>query len=53
METLKYTKELSMVAHACNPSYLGGRKQEDHGSRPVQAKIHQTLAMTGYNGTGL
>jgi hypothetical protein len=25
------------VAHACNPSYSGGRDQEDLGLRPVQA----------------
>jgi hypothetical protein len=25
------------VAHACNPSYLGGRDQEDHGLKPAQA----------------
>jgi hypothetical protein len=25
------------VAHTCNPSYSGGRDQEDHGSKPVQA----------------
>jgi hypothetical protein len=24
------------VAHACNPSYLGSRDQEDFGLRPVQ-----------------
>jgi hypothetical protein len=24
------------VAHACNPSYLGDRDQEDQGSKPVQ-----------------
>jgi hypothetical protein len=24
------------VAHACNPSYSGGRDQEDHGSKPGQ-----------------
>jgi hypothetical protein len=23
-----------LVAHACNPSYLGGGEQEDHGSKP-------------------
>jgi hypothetical protein len=27
----------ALVAHACNPSYLGGRDQEDHGSRLAQA----------------
>jgi hypothetical protein len=25
------------AAHACNPSYLGGREQEDGSSRPAQA----------------
>jgi hypothetical protein len=25
------------VAHTCNPSYLGGRDQEDLGSKPSQA----------------
>jgi hypothetical protein len=25
------------VAHACNPSYLGGRDQEDFDSKPAQA----------------
>jgi hypothetical protein len=27
----------ALVAHACNPSYSGGRDQEDCGSKPVQA----------------
>jgi hypothetical protein len=26
-----------LVAHACNPSYSGGRDKEDHGSKPAQA----------------
>jgi hypothetical protein len=25
-----------MVSHAYNPSYSGGRNQEDHGFRPAQ-----------------
>jgi hypothetical protein len=25
------------VAHACNPSYSGGRDQDDHSSKPAQA----------------
>jgi hypothetical protein len=25
------------VAHACNPSFSGGRDQEDHGSKPAWA----------------
>jgi hypothetical protein len=27
----------ALVAHACNPSYSGGREQEDRGSKPAQA----------------
>jgi hypothetical protein len=30
-----------MVAHAYNPSYLGGRDREDQGSRPTLAKSLQ------------
>jgi hypothetical protein len=29
------------VAHACNPSYLGGRNQEDLGSKPAQRNSFQ------------
>jgi hypothetical protein len=25
-----------LVTHDCNPSYSGGRDQEDHGSKPAQ-----------------
>jgi hypothetical protein len=32
------------VAHACNPSYLGGRDQEDHSSKPDWHIIHETLS---------
>jgi hypothetical protein len=28
----------ALVAHARNPSYSGGRDQEDRGSRPAQGK---------------
>jgi hypothetical protein len=28
-----------LVAHACNPSYSGGRDQEGHGSKPAWANI--------------
>jgi hypothetical protein len=30
------------VAHACNPSYSGGRDQEDFGSKPAQQIVHKT-----------
>jgi hypothetical protein len=26
-----------LEAHTCNPNYSGGRDQENHGSKPVQA----------------
>jgi hypothetical protein len=31
------------VAHACNPSYLGGRDQENRKSKPAQAKSLKDL----------
>jgi hypothetical protein len=31
------------MAHFCNPSYSGGRDQEDHGSKPAQANISMRL----------
>jgi hypothetical protein len=27
----------ALMAHACNPSNLGGRDQEDHSSKPAWA----------------
>jgi hypothetical protein len=30
-----------LVAHACNPSYLGGRDQEDGGLRPAWSNSSQ------------
>jgi hypothetical protein len=33
----------SLVAHVCNPSYSGGRDQEDHGLKPAQANSSQDL----------
>jgi hypothetical protein len=27
----------ALVVHTCNPSYSGGRDQEDHSSKPAQA----------------
>jgi hypothetical protein len=30
--------KLGMVAHACDPSYSGGRDQEDHGLRLLRTK---------------
>jgi hypothetical protein len=33
----KTTKSQAPVAHACNPSYSGGRDQEDCGLKPAWA----------------
>jgi hypothetical protein len=30
-----------LVAHTCNPSYLGGRDYEDHSSKPAWANSSQ------------
>jgi hypothetical protein len=33
------------MVQACNPSNLGGRDREDHGSRPVgRGAVHKTLS---------
>jgi hypothetical protein len=29
---------LVVVAHTCNPAYLGGEDWEDRGSKPAQGK---------------
>jgi hypothetical protein len=31
-------------SHTCNPSYSGGRDQEDHSSKPAWAIVHETLS---------
>jgi hypothetical protein len=36
-ESLKPHLGQVLVAHACNPSYTGGRDQEDLGSKPAWA----------------
>jgi hypothetical protein len=33
-----------LVAHACNPSYSGGRDQEDCGSKPAWANGSENLS---------
>jgi hypothetical protein len=33
-----------LVAHTCNPSYSGGRDQEDQGSKPALANSSQDLS---------
>jgi hypothetical protein len=38
---LKVPSRQAATALACNPSYSGGREQEDHGSKPAQANNSQ------------
>jgi hypothetical protein len=50
----KYQKTLCMrlavVAHACNPSYMGGTDREDDGSRLFQTKKnYQNSTLTKKN----
>jgi hypothetical protein len=40
-KTKTKTKVQTMVAHTCNPSYSGGRDQEDSSSEPAQANSSQ------------
>jgi hypothetical protein len=37
MITKIITTSQAPVAHTCDPSYSGGRDQEDYGSKPAQA----------------
>jgi hypothetical protein len=37
----KDMKKPDGVAHVCNPSFLVGKDQEDHGSKPAQANSSQ------------
>jgi hypothetical protein len=34
----------ALVAHTCNPSYSGGRDQEDHSLKPALANSSETLS---------
>jgi hypothetical protein len=43
----------ALVAHACNPSYSGGRDQEDHGSKPAGQTVRETLSQKKPTGKGL
>jgi hypothetical protein len=38
--------ESGIVTRACNPSYLGGRYQEDRCSRPAEQKVGDTSPMS-------
>jgi hypothetical protein len=39
--TIKNKISWALVAHTCNPSYSGGRDQEDHSSNPAGANSLQ------------
>jgi hypothetical protein len=34
-------KKMVLAAYTCNPNYLGGRNQEDHGLKAAQANSSQ------------
>jgi hypothetical protein len=36
-----------ITAHACNPSYSGGRDQEDSGLKPTRQIVLKTLSPKG------
>jgi hypothetical protein len=38
---LRQQKSQALMAHACDPSYSGGRDQEDHSSMPSQTNSSQ------------
>jgi hypothetical protein len=35
LKEIKFQEGWAPVVHACNPSYSGGRDQEDHSSKPA------------------
>jgi hypothetical protein len=37
----EYNLHQTPVAHTCNPSYSGGREEEDHDLKPVWANSSQ------------
>jgi hypothetical protein len=41
------------VAYTCNPSYSGGRDQEDCGSKPGWATVHEPLSQKYLTQKGL
>jgi hypothetical protein len=41
MAILKGKSSRELVAHTCNPTYSGGRNQEDCGLKPAQANSSQ------------
>jgi hypothetical protein len=50
---VKAQESRALVAHACNPSYLEGRDQEDHGSKPARAKSSQDPILKKHHKKGL
>jgi hypothetical protein len=43
--TKKLNLSQALVAHACNPSYSGGKDQEDCGLKPAQANSSQDAVL--------
>jgi hypothetical protein len=41
----RFSTSWELVAHACNPSYSGGRDHEDQGSKPALANSSRDLIL--------
>jgi hypothetical protein len=41
---LRKTTSRMLVAHACNPSYVGGWDQEDYNLKEPKQIVHETLS---------
>jgi hypothetical protein len=49
LSTQEWIQSQAPVAHSCNPSYSGGRDQEDYGLKPAQANSSQDPSLKIYN----
>jgi hypothetical protein len=49
----KTIKSQALVAYACNPSYSGGRDQEDLSSEPALEIVHKTVSQKTHHKKGL
>jgi hypothetical protein len=46
------TNKIGVVGHACNPSYIGRRDQEDHSSKPAGANSSKQKQKTIHKRAG-
>jgi hypothetical protein len=43
----KMLQSWALVAHPCNPTYAGGRDQEDRGSKPARPSFEKPFTKIG------